>query len=112
MRLEADPRDLDPHRVAEASPPKLASTAISRSSASSERLEVRVARDAEGAAPRIPSRKEPAEEVSDDPLKRDEEPALADGHEAGQELGHLHPRESPFAAVWIADEYPQRQRES
>ena len=49
--------------------------------------------------------------MPDHPLQRNEEPALADGHEARQELGHLYPREALLAGVGIADEEAERQRE-
>jgi hypothetical protein len=49
--------------------------------------------------------------VPDHSLERQEEAALADREEPGQQLGHLHTREALLAGVPVADEDSEAERE-
>src|SRR5262249_931354 len=104
--------DLDPNRVAETSAAQLALDGDEQVVGLVRHLEVRVSRDPKSAVlDDLHLREQPVEKVADHTLERQEDPALPDPEEAGQELGDLDASEPLFPRVGIADEDPERERE-
>ena len=106
-------RDLDAHRIAEASAAQLELDRLEQVVRLVGDGEVGIASDAERRAlDDLHHREEPGEEVADHPLERHEQAALADRQEARQQLGHLDAREPLLAGLRVADEEAEAEREA
>ena len=105
--------DLEADDVAEAAPAHFQLDRLEQIVRLVGDLEVRVSGDAKGAAlDGLHIREEPPQEMADDALERDEEPAASDREKARQRLGHLDARESLLARLRIAHEDGKAERES
>src|SRR5205823_12677309 len=111
--LREGARDLDAHCLAEASASQLTLDRLKQVVGLVGNLEVRVARDAEGAAlDDLHPGEEARQEMPDDPLERQEKTAFADGEEARQELRDLDAREALLGRLGVANEDAEAQRET
>ena len=103
---------LDANHVTEAPAPELGLHGLEEVVRVVGDLEVRVARHAEdGALDDGHAREEGREEVGDDLLERDVEPAAAEVEEARQAFGDLHAREPLLSGLGILGEDRERERE-
>ena len=113
QRVGGARRDLEAHGVAEAAATQLVLDRLEEVVRLVRDLEVGVARYAErGMLDDLHPREEPLEEVRDDVLGRDQEPALPDREEARQHLGELHAREALVRGARVVGQQSERERQA
>ncbi len=111
-RARGRARDLEADDVAEAAAAQLELDRLEQVVGLVRDLEVGVASDAEDRPlDDLHPGKEQVEEVRDHVLERQEAAPDAGGEEARQAFGHLHPREALLAALRVAGEHAEAERE-